>query len=136
MINNLDPHSQNENDETTGIKYSNKSFSEEGETNKIFVLLNFMPQILPDDNIAEGINSLNLKQREVFNVIHEWVKGNVKYDWHNIEPIHIFLSGSRGTDKSCLVKVIYTVISKTLLYHCKDPKNGEFFYLDLQKYQW
>ena len=30
--------------------------------------------------------------------------------------------GSGGTGKSHLVKVIYKAISKTLLYHCKDPE--------------
>ena len=34
----------------------------------------------------------------------------------------IFLSGSRGTCKSHLVKVIYNAISKILLYHCKYPE--------------
>ena len=57
-------------------------------------LLNFMRQILPNDEIAEGINSLNSKQKEVFNAAHTWAKDYVKYDAHNVEPIHIFLLGS------------------------------------------
>ena len=36
--------------------------------------------------------------------------------------MHIFLSGSGGTGKCHLVKVIYHAISKALLYHCKDPE--------------
>ena len=36
--------------------------------------------------------------------------------------MHLFLSGSAGTRKSHLVKVIYDVISKTSLCHCKDPE--------------
>ena len=36
--------------------------------------------------------------------------------------MYIFLSGSRGTGKSHLVKVIYYDISKTSLYHSKDPE--------------
>ena len=81
-----------------------------------------MPQMLPDNEIAEGINSLNSKQREIFNVVHIWAKEYVTYEGHNVELIHIFL-GSGGTGKSYLVKVVYNVISKTLLYHCKDPDN-------------
>ena len=46
----------------------------------------------------------------------------MKCDWHDVEPVHIFLSGSGGTGKSHLVKVIYSAISKTLLYHCKDTE--------------
>ena len=81
-----------------------------------------MPQILPDDEIAKGILSLNSKQKKVFNVVHTWAKSYVKYDGHDVEPVHIFLSGSGGTGKSHLVKVIYNAISKTLLYHCKHPE--------------
>ena len=52
-----------------------------------------MSQILPDNEIAEGKNSLNSKLREVFNVVHTWVKNYVNYDRLNVETIHIFLSG-------------------------------------------
>ena len=79
-----------------------------------------MPQILPDDEITEGTNSLNSKQREVFNVVHTWAENYVKYDGHDVEPVHIFLSGSGGTGESHLVKVIRNAISKTLHYHCKN----------------
>ena len=91
-----------------------------------------MSQILADNEI--GINSLNSKQREVFNVVHTWYKDYVKYNMHNVEPICIFLSGSGGTGKYHLVKVIYNTISKTLLYHCKDPEKLRV-YLDVQEYQ-
>ena len=50
--------------------YPNESDSVEEETNKTFTLSSFMPQILPHDKVEEGINSLNSKQREVFNVVH------------------------------------------------------------------
>ena len=55
-------------------------------------------------------------------MVHTWAKDYVKYDGREVEPVHIFLSGSRGTGKSHLGKVIYKAISKTLLYHCKDPE--------------
>ena len=82
-----------------------------------------MPQISPDNEIAEGINSLNSKQSEIFNMFCAWAKEYIKYDGHNVEPVHIFLSGSGGTDKSHLVKVIYNTILKILLYHRKDQKS-------------
>ena len=113
LINNQDPHSQIENDETLEAEYPNEYDLEEGETNRTFAIPNFMSQILPHNEIAEGINSLNSKQREIFNVVHTCAKKYVKYDRHNVEPIRIFLSGSGGTGKSHLVKVIYNVISKT-----------------------
>ena len=43
--------------------------------------------------------------------------------------MHIFLSGSGGTGKSYLVKVIYNAISKTLFYHYKDPEKHRVFML-------
>ena len=53
-------------------------------------------------------------------MVHKWAKEYVKYNGHNVEPIHVFFSGSGGTDKSHLVKVIHNAVWKTLLYHCKD----------------
>ena len=47
-----------------------------------------MPKILSDDEIPEDINSLDLKQREVFNVVHPCAtcaKNNVKYDGDDVE---------------------------------------------------
>ena len=86
------------------------SDSEEGETNKTSGLPNFIAQILADNEIAAGINSLNSKQREFYNVVHAWAKDYVNDDRHNVEPIHIFLSGSGDIGKSHLVKVIYSAI--------------------------
>ena len=64
IINNQDPHRQIENDDTPEAEYPNENNSEDTETNKTFSILNFMPQILPDDEIAKGIYSLNSKQRK------------------------------------------------------------------------
>ena len=49
---------------------------------------------IPDDEIAESKNYSNSKQREGFNVVHTWVKGYVKCNTHNVELVHILLSGS------------------------------------------
>ena len=81
-----------------------------------------MQQILPDDKAEKGISSLNSKQREVFNVVHTWTKNYIKYDKHEFELEHIFVSGTAETGESHLVKVIYNAISKTLLCHYKDPE--------------
>ena len=74
---------------------------------------NFMPQILSDDEIVKGINSLNSKQREVFSVVHTWSKDYVKYDKH-VELVYIFLSGSGGTGKSHLVNIMGIGLSTPL----------------------
>ena len=54
VIDNQDPHNQIENGETPGPEYPNESNQKK----------------LPDDEIAEGISSLSLKQRELSNVLH------------------------------------------------------------------
>ena len=89
MINNQEPHSQIENDEIPGAEYSIESDSVEGETSKTSALPNFMPQVLPDDEITEGL-ALNSKQREIFHVVHTWAKDYVIYNENNVEPTHIF----------------------------------------------
>ena len=99
------------------------------ETNETSTIPNFILQILLDDEIGKSINSLNSKQRVVFNVVHTWAEDYVKCDGHNVEPIYIFLSGSGGRGKSYLVKVIYNAISKTLLYQCKNPEKPRVFLL-------
>ena len=51
-----------------------------------------MPQILPDDEIAKGINSLNSKQREV----HTWAKDYAKYDENDVEQCTYFFLAVEG----------------------------------------
>ena len=53
-VNIQDHYSQIENDETAGEKYSNGNDSEDTETNKTSAIPNFMPQILPDHEIAKA----------------------------------------------------------------------------------
>ena len=61
-INNQDPQSQTENDETPGAEYPNENDSEDTETDNTPSISNFVANILPDDEIAEGINSLSSRQ--------------------------------------------------------------------------
>ena len=79
-INNQEPHNQIENDETLGAEYPNENDSESTKINKISAIPNFMPQILPPDEITKSINSLNSMHTEVFDVVHTWAKNYVKYD--------------------------------------------------------
>lgn len=64
LINNQYPHNQTENDKTTEAEYPKDSDSEREETTKTSALTNFMSQTLPDDKVAEVINSVNLQQRK------------------------------------------------------------------------
>ena len=67
-------------------------------------------------------------------MVQNWARYYVKYYGHNVEPIHIFLSGSGGAGKSHLLKVIHNTISKTLVCHCKNLEKPRSSYLDLQEY--
>ena len=60
----------------------------------------------------------------MFNIVHTWAKDNVKHDKDDVEPVRIFLSGSEGTGKSPLVKVIYEAVSKILFYYSKESKKS------------
>ena len=53
----------------------------------------------------------------------------LKYDGHEFEPMHIFLSRSGEIGKSHLGKVTYKAISKILLYHYKVPEKERVFLL-------
>ena len=87
------------------------SDSNDIETNKTSAISNFMPQMLTGDEISEGINSLNLKQRQMFNMVHTWGKDHVNNNGNNVQLIHIFTSGSGDTGETYLVKVIYNAVS-------------------------
>ena len=58
LINNQDPHSKIENDETPALTHPNGNDSEDREINRTSAISNFMPKIFPHDEIAEGVNSL------------------------------------------------------------------------------
>ena len=56
-MNNQDPHSQIENDETTKAEYSNERDLEDAKINKTSAVPNFMSKILSYVKIKEVINS-------------------------------------------------------------------------------
>ena len=74
LISNQDLHTQIENDVTPVAEYPSENDLEDTETNKTSAFRNFMLQILSNDEISNSINSLNSKQREVFNVAYKWTK--------------------------------------------------------------
>ena len=68
--------------------------------------------------------SLNQKQREVFDIVHDWAKRSVKNLSSKstcvIEPLHIFVTGNAGCGKSFLTKVLYQSLTKT--FSCRNPE--------------
>ena len=152
VFNNQDSHSQTKNDETSGTEFPDENDSEDTKANKISAILNFMSQILPDDEIAEGMKCftsktifsyfntisvhhkwketrfffLNMWLYEVFDMIHAWAIEYVKYDGHDVKSVHIFLQGSGGTGKYYLMK-IKTPYQKHCFIFVSTLKNWEFF---------
>ena len=117
LIDNQNAYGQIENDETITASYSEDSTERDGYQNSSENLSSssLMPEIPPDNEIAGSTRSLNEKQRMVFNVVHKWSRNFIKR--FTVDPIRIFLSESEGTGKSHLIKTIYQVVSKELLYH-------------------
>ena len=89
--------------------------------------------VFQDSLINENIWSLNVKQRQVFDVIHKWARDyvnnlfskHVKY----IKLFHIFLTGGAGVGKSHLIKTIFMSISKLLSFKGGDPEKPRILIL-------
>ena len=120
---NMDPYGHQENDEVTENIDLNSWFSDNseidilettetqsadlGNTNAFTNLL----RVVPDDNvITENIRSLNMKQRKIFNFVHEWSRDFTKSlgckIHQNVKPFYIFITGGAGVGKSYLIKNI------------------------------
>ena len=96
--------------------YSNDQHDENTESNKNSAIPNGMPRIMRDDEILGSVNSLNSKQRNVFNVVNNWVKEYAKHKGINAKPVLICLSGSGGSGKFHLVRKIFNAVSKKLVF--------------------
>ena len=89
--------------------------------------------VFQDSLINENIRSVNVKQRQVFDVIHKWARDyvknlsskHVKY----IKLFHIFLIGGAGVGKSHLIKTIFMSISKLLPFKGGDPEKPRILIL-------
>ena len=80
---------------------------------------------MANDEVLESINSLNSKQRDIFDTVHNCAKKYAKHKRVDVNPVHIFLYGSGDTGKSYLVKATYNAVSKNLLFNCKEPKKPQ-----------
>ena len=89
--------------------------------------------VFQDSLINENIRSLNVKQRQVFDVIHKWARDYAK-NWSSkhakyIKPFHIFLTGGAGVGKPHLIKTIFMSISKSLSFKGGDPEKPRILIL-------
>ena len=83
--------------------------------------------------INENVRSLNVKHRQVFDVIHRWARNYVKNlssrQVKFIKPFHIFLPRGAGVGKSHLIKTIFTSIRKLLSFKGGDPEKPRILIL-------
>ena len=73
------------------------------------------------DNITnENIRSFNIKQREVFKLIHKWSRDHIKSlpckVIKKVKSFHIFITAGAGVGKSHLIKTIFLSLNKVLGY--------------------
>ena len=66
------------------------------------------PTVIPDEELNLKIRILNQKQRDVFDIVHNWSKRSVKnllsILQSAIDPLYIFLTGNAGCD---ITKILY-----------------------------
>ena len=73
-----------------------------------------------DHDINSKIRSLNLKQRQIFDFIHNWAKLHVKVKSGTTKnqstPFHLYLWGRGGCGRLHLIQTIFHTVSKIFLY--------------------
>ena len=84
MDTNLDPFAQQENEEVEDILNNEQDINDEDEEERRQnqttngASLSERPCVLPDKEINEKIQSLNTKQREIFDIVFTWATRYVK----------------------------------------------------------
>ena len=133
LSHNQDSYAQQENDhveqELTASTILNDTNLEEEEGTVVFSdeVATSSNLFMSDDDINALIGFLNVKQRQVFEIINKWAREYVKNlnckVPGEIQPLHLFLTGGAGSGKSHLIKTIYASLSKTLNFGvCKLDK--------------
>jgi len=122
-VDNLDSFAEQENDDISDGIHNHDDEIHETENEQI--IGNTIPVIIEpeisDEELHKKIRTLNETQRNIFEVVNQWVRKSIKglscNNTHNIiDPIHIFLTGSAGCGKSHLITTISQTLKKALSY--------------------
>ena len=109
---NMDQYGQKENDEVTEniVDFSDNSDTDTLETTEtqstelgnVNAFTNQL-RVVPENNVInKNIRSLNMQQREIFNLVHKWSRDFIKSlgcKMHqNVKPLYIFITGEAGLE--------------------------------------
>ena len=88
--------------------------------------------MLTDKEMTQHVNSLNKQQREIFNVIFDWSRKNVKFrnskEQIKVDSLRLFITGGASVGKSRLMKTISTFLTKTFSYYSSAPAKLTYYY--------
>ena len=108
----MDPYGQQEKDEVTEniVDFSDDSDIDTFKTTEFQpadlkntnIFTNQLTVVLDDNVINKNIRSLNMQQREIFNLVHKWSRDFIKSlgcKMHqNVKPLYIFITGEAGLE--------------------------------------
>ena len=129
---NQDSYAQQENDDAEQLIQASRNLSAEDSddepelfTSEINTTVPIQQTLLDDDTLNEKIRSLNVQQRQIFDVVNKWARDTVKNlsskSPTKVDTFYIFLTGKGGCGKSHLINTITHSVSKILSYHAKKP---------------
>jgi hypothetical protein len=84
------------------------------------------PSNISDDDLRETVRSLNNEQRYAYDQILSWCRNKIAnlntLKPSKVDPIHIFITGGGGADKSHLIKAIYHTVTKAFKHAPANPE--------------
>ena len=126
LTNNQDSYAHQENDDVESlIQMADGLISEDPDNEPVIfdenenatcASLPIVPE-MNDDDISGMICTLNIKQREIFDVVMKWARDHVKHlscaQRKLVDPLYLFITGDGGCGKSHLAKTIFQSLNKT-----------------------
>ena len=81
---------------------------------------------ISDDDLRQSVRSLNIQQRQAYNIVLSWCRNKVKNRNSlkpvHVQPIYLFITGGAGAGKSHLIKAIYHTAEKTFKHGFMNPE--------------